>query len=155
MLIRSFHKNRTIQILSDGKPVTKLEITPKKQVFNIKLPASTGEKRVTVKSLIPCQVPKRLGINKDRRCLAFCIYNSRSVNGNNILSAIHKEYYALGDDPRENNNQYNQQKYKKIIVELRKKLKKYLSSRHTMRNRKAIKVDKKQIEALKALGYIN
>lgn len=157
LIINSFHKNRMIQVLSNGEPITKFEITTKKKVFNIPLPGSNRKKNITIKSLIPCQVPKQLGINKDPRCLAFRIFNSRNVKVNDILSGkYYKEFYSLAEDPGETNNLYKQHKYKKIIVSLRKKLKNYLMGKSTWLNKKRpAKLNKEQIEALKTLGYLN
>jgi len=155
LIIRSFYKDRTIQILSDGKPIEDFVITTKKQTFNITLPGANRKKTVTIKSLTPCQVPKHLGINNDMRCLAFGIFNSSNVNYRNLFNEIYKEYYTLADDPGENNNKYNQHKCKKTIMKLRKKLKRYLTSKRGRLNKKPVKYSKEQIEALKALGYIN
>lgn len=156
LIISSFHKKRTIQVLLDGKVLDQLEITPKKQIINIPLPAAAGKKTVTIKSLTPCQVPAEIGVGKGTRCLAFCLINSSNVNVNNIPGELHKEYYILAEDPGELNNGYNQKKFKKIIVQLRKKLKQYkLNKRNIRTSKKPVKFDKEELKALKALGYIN
>jgi hypothetical protein len=157
LIIDSFYKNRMIQVSSNGEQITKFEITTGKQVFNIPLPGSNRKRDITIKSLTPCQVPKQLGINEDDRCLAFRIFNSRNVNVKDIRSGRdYKEYYSLSEDPGETNNLYNRRKYKKTIVNLRKKLKKYLMGRSTWLNKKRpAKLNQEQIKALKTLGYIN
>jgi hypothetical protein len=157
LIINSFHKNRMIQVLSNGEPIAKFEITTEKQVFNIPLPGSNRKRDITIKSLTPCQVPKQLGINEDGRCLAFRIFNSRNVNVEDIRSGkYYKEYYFLSEDPGETNNLYNRRKYKKTVVNLRKKLKQYLMGRRTWLNKKRPgKLNEEQIKALKTLGYIN
>ena len=155
LIIRSFQKDRTLQILSDGNPLDEFIITKEKKKFTITLLKSSGKKIVTIKSLTPCQVPKYLGIGQDTRCLAFCIFDSKNVNANNILGEIHKEYYVLKDDLKEKNDQYDQNKFKKTIMDLEKRLEKLKLKQILMQpNKKPIEFNNEQLKALKALGYI-
>lgn len=155
LVIKSFLKNRTLQVLSDGETVDEFVITTKKQTFNIPLPGGKRKKTVTIKTLTPCQVPKELEINQDKRCLAFRIYNSRNVNIKNLLSSLYKEYYDLDDDPGEKVNHYHQDKSKRIIMALRKKLKVYLTDKKGSRLiKKKAKFNEKQKKVLETLGYL-
>ena len=70
-------------------------------VRHIDFPKTDRKKKVVIKTLIPCQVPKNLGFNKDKRCLAFRIYNSRNVDIENLYTAIYKEYYNSSSRERE------------------------------------------------------
>lgn len=157
LVIRSFHKKRTLQVLLQEKLIRQLEITPKrKKKFIIPLPGPPGKKIVTIKSLTPCQMPVRVGKGKSIRCLAFCLFNSRNVKVRDIPDEPYREYYLLAKDPGEKDNLYNHKQFMNTIMMLRKKLKKFLSGkRFTPANQKKVKFDKEQLEALKALGYIN
>ncbi|MGD2090140.1 MAG: sulfatase [Candidatus Aminicenantes bacterium] len=153
--IRSFRRDRRIQVLLDEQLIDEFVITRVKKKYNIPLPKFPNNKIVTIKSLTPCESPAKYGM-KDKRCLAFFIFNSKNVNINNIAGEIYKEYYVLADDPGERNNRYDRNEFKKIIMRLRKKLKQYkLTRRFFPSDKKPIKFDKEQLEALKALGYIN
>ncbi|MCK5056916.1 MAG: sulfatase [Candidatus Aminicenantes bacterium] len=155
LIISSFRRNRTIQVLLDGKVLDQLEITPKTQIINIPLPA-VGEKIVTIKSLTPCRSHADIGVGNNTQCLAFRLFKSKSVNINDNLIELHKEYYMLAEDPGELNNGYNQKKFKKIIMQLKKKLKKYkLDKRNIRKSEAPVKFSKEELNALKALGYIN
>ncbi|UCH95986.1 MAG: sulfatase [Candidatus Aminicenantes bacterium] len=155
LVVRSFLKDRTIRVLSDGQPVKEFVITEKKQVFNIPLPKSGKKKIVTIKSLTPCEPLENPGKNQKKQCLAFCIYNSRNVNLKNVVGEFRKEYYVLAEDPGEGKNQYKLKKFKKTIMLLRKKLKDYLLNKNvTPLSKKPVIFDQEQLKALKALGYI-
>lgn len=155
LIIDSLHKERFIRVLANGNPVEKLKITPLKQTFNIRLPELDGKKTIVIRSLTPCQVPKILGMNRDTRCLSFRIYYSKNVNENSLLGELYHEYYVLSDDPGEKNNFFYQTKFKKIIMQLRKKLKGYkLEKRSLQLNKKPVIFDEEQQKALKVLGYI-
>lgn len=157
LIIRSFEKKRTIQVLLQEKLIQQLVIPHKRRKkFNIPLPVSPGKKIVTIKSLTPCQVPAEIGKGKGTRCLAFCIFNSRNVKVNKIPEEPSREYYLLAKDPTEKDNLYNHKKFMNAIIKLSKKMKKFLTGkRFNPANQKKIEFDKEQLEALKALGYIN
>lgn len=155
LVIKSFYKNRNIRVLSDGVPIDTFTISTEKQVFNIRLPGSKRKKMVTIESLTPCQVPRQLKISDDKRCLAFCIFNSRNVNVKRFLSGIYKEYYTLTEDPGEKNNRYDHPESREIITLLKKNLKKYLlNKKGAGLSKKPVKFSKEQIKALKTLGYM-
>jgi membrane-anchored protein YejM (alkaline phosphatase superfamily) len=156
LVIRSFNKKRTIQVLLQEKLIDQFVITHKRRKkLKIRLPKSPGKRIVTIKSLTPCQVPAEIGKDKGRRCLAFCIFNSRNIKVKKIPDEPYREYYLLAKDPGEKNNLYTQKQFMNTILMLRKKMKKFLTGkRFTPANKKKIRFDKEQLEALKALGYI-
>ncbi len=159
LVTRSFFKKRNIQVLLEQKVIGQFEITHKKiQTIDIPLPGPPGEKTVTIKSLTPGQYPVKLGRGKlrDRDPRAFCIFNSKNVKVDDIPGELFREYYSLAQDPGEQNNLYKQPQFMKTIIHLNKQMRKFLSGRRfTPANKKPIKYDKEQLEALKALGYIN
>jgi len=155
LVIKSFYKNRKVRVLSDGIPIDTFTINTKKQVFNIRLPDSKRKKMVAIESLTPCHVPRQLKISNDKRCLAFCIFNSRNVNAKSLLSARYLEYYTLTEDPGEKNNRYYHPESREIITLLKKNLKKYLLDKKSASlSKKPVKFSKEQIKTLKTLGYM-
>ena len=71
------------------------------------------------------------------------------------MSDIYLEYYAVADDREEMNNLYNMRKFKKNVRQLRKRMMDYLTNRRNLALNKTPAVyDEKQLEILKALGYI-
>jgi hypothetical protein len=153
--IMSFRIKRRIQVWVDGQMINEFVITNVKQEYNIPLPKFPENKIVTIKSLTPCESPTKYGM-EDKRCLAFSIFNSKNVNIKDIACEIHKEYYALADDPGERDNLYYSNKFKKFVMRFRNELNRYKSNRRFFySDKRPIKFDKDQIKALKALGYIN
>jgi hypothetical protein len=154
LIIGSLQKKCSIQLNVSGKPIKEMTITPGKHTFDIVLPESNIKKTVTIRSLTSCQMPADLGIGNDRRCLAFRIFNSKNIDINTI-SEIYNEYFALKNDPGEKTNRYHRKQFKKLIMELKKKLSRYKSEKRNLRlNKKPVIFDEEQLKALEALGYL-
>lgn len=126
-----------------------------KQVFDVVLPKSNTKKTVTIKSLFPCRVPKKMGLNNDSRCLSFRIFDSKNINDGSLLGEFFEEYYVLPQDPGEKKNLIRRKRFAGSIIELRKNLLKYkYDKRNLLFKKKPVIFDEEQLKTLEALGYI-
>jgi arylsulfatase A-like enzyme len=155
LTIKSIEGKRKIQVLCDENPVTELTITPQRKTYSIHLPPSKSRQRVLIRSLDPCQYPKKSSNIDDPRCLSFGIFKSVSIDGKNLLGEPSTEFFSLTEDRREQRNLFRNPDLAMKLKELKSRLLRYTYQKRNFKlTKKKIRFDKKGKRALKALGYI-
>jgi len=152
--IASFYKKRIIHIFADDKLVKELTIKPKKEIIRLMFP--TAKKRqIIIKSLAPCQRGIDVGKGKALRCLKFRLFVSSNFDISESLPGFKKEYYLLKDDPKEQQNLYQDPGREVEIDAVEKMLREYMSyAKQEPVDQRPIVFEPEQREALKALGYL-
>jgi len=155
--IVSIKRPRKIRILVDGEAVREVMIYPKMQSIKTSFPG-VKERKIVIETESVCdEIPGHAWMEKPW-CVSFQIFNSSNFNLKDmkgIKPLVEKEYYRLDKDPQERNNLYREGNEDPLQNVMEKELTAYIADIPASDpGDPSEKLDRKQMELLRSLGYL-